>query len=420
MAIIAKTGSLTSPAGTGNQSYEVGFTPKVIIFFASRTTNGAANDGNGCLGVATSSTQRWALSIESTDGSDNTNNARSMDTTKCLGHVNPGGASMRFAADLVSFDATAFTLNWTTTEGAGVLFYYVVLGGDGLLVQAGNITSPAGTGNQTYSGIAFTPKAIIFGHSRDDGTDGPEAHGAHMIGAAISSSSRWVMYGTLQDNVANSNTENIGREDRCVSRSTGGGTFTMQADFVQMQTDGFTLNWDVTGGSGWRVGYLALGGDILVAIGNATEYALGGQDSITDVGFVPSFEIFASHSRTTLPAGVGTHGRLMQGVAVAASDQAVHTWTALDAAATEDSAHQGSLTSCILHITDGAGGTTLAQAALVSQNGNGFTLNWTTTDGSSRISKYLAVGDPLSVVAVRRLRRPDWLASANRMMEKAR
>jgi hypothetical protein len=79
-------------------------------------------------------------------------------------------------AEVASYDAAGFTLDWTTNatanatqipgDEAGAQVLYVAFGGNavipGVRTKVGSLATPGATGNQSYAGLGFRPKAVIF------------------------------------------------------------------------------------------------------------------------------------------------------------------------------------------------------------------------------------------------------------------
>ncbi len=131
--------------------------------------------------------------------------------------------------------------------------------------------------------------------------------------------------------------------------------------------------------------------------GNFTKSTAGApvDQAITGVGFVPKALILWQTPQTS--AGTTAHMMAGMGVSDGTTDHAVHM-SAQDAATITniDTRHAAKISTITNQI-----GTLLAEADLKSFDADGFTLTWTTNNGSAYIIHYLALGgDDLTNVDV--------------------
>lgn len=125
-------------------------------------------------------------------------------------------------------------------------------------------------------------------------------------------------------------------------------------------------------------------------VGSITQKASTGNQGYTGVGFTPKVLIFFFANRTSdtnaahynpNPSGQA------YGIAISSTSRVVLS--------NEDDFSGGGVladnTKCI-RLRDPSGPTELCAADLVSMDADGFTLNWTTSDGSSRLFSYIALG----------------------------
>jgi hypothetical protein len=128
-----KAGSLTAPASTGAQAYTgVGFQPRAIFVMGShQALSGSPFDGyHAMFGAASGPTARAVVSAAHVDASDPLQCDHDSDTGHVVKALTAGTPTVDLAADLDSFDADGFTLDWTTVgTGAGVSqFSYLAMG----------------------------------------------------------------------------------------------------------------------------------------------------------------------------------------------------------------------------------------------------------------------------------------------------
>ena len=173
----------------------------------------------------------------------------------------------------------------------------------------GSFTVPAGTGNKSVSGVGFQPKCVIFFSNRRsaDGKSGSNSENDDMpltiLGIANSSSSRAVIYNT--NDFSGGNPTASGTE--CIhTQGAALGTF-FAADFISMDSDGFTVNFTTANATAYIVNYCAVGGADLTNVGMVSFTSPGstGNNSQNGVGFKPDCIIFIGGGGATTFEGLG-------------------------------------------------------------------------------------------------------------------
>jgi hypothetical protein len=246
-----------------------------------------------------------------------------------------------------------------------------------VLFKEGSITVPSSNGNHAYTGIGFQPKAILlFGNRRSaDGTSSTNTQNADMttniLGMATSSTKRQTVYNT--DDFTGGGPTTSTTEILHVSANSGITSYT--ADFVSMDSDGFTLNFTAANATAYIVNYIAIGGSNISAniIQFDTPLATGNQAK-TGVGFQPDSMVLigGTASGTNSTRGVGfVSGTSSQVSSSANFDGGVSCVCAAD--------YQRNNKAFVE-----VGGTSLKnEATLTSFDSDGFTLNFSTTDAGS-------------------------------------
>jgi hypothetical protein len=159
---------------------------------------------------------------------------------------------------------------------------------------------------------------------------------------------------------------------------------------VSLDADGFTLNFSTvaSGNARWQ-NYIALAG-VSVAMGTVSSPASSGNTSVTGLSFQPNLVLFASALLTTANPSAGTTNSVA--FSVGAYDGT--TSVAIGAHGT----HSGSTSQGSSRLSNAAALNALAYGSVsmalagVSLNSDGFTVNWPTTPGASRLVPYLALG----------------------------
>ena len=209
-----------------------------------------------------------------------------------------------------NFDGvTDIEANFTNVEPDGVTYdvtdastshdmAYGIFGGGQTQVKVGHFVGSGGTGNQTISGLDFTPTVVIFmGYAEPT---------AHIGGSEVDLQMNigWMTEdGDQYAQGMNSKNANTGAYDGhsavdcyIVITTTIGG----RAQYVSMNVDGFTINWSVAHGG--AIQYMAIGG--VEAYADTSLFRTGtGTFSETGAGFQPEFVLGGWGHRTGTGAG---------------------------------------------------------------------------------------------------------------------
>ncbi|MEX0748585.1 MAG: hypothetical protein WD074_00980 [Candidatus Saccharimonadales bacterium] len=279
---------------TGNQAFTgIGFTPKAIIFWSAGeapTANGTWGDHlYHTVGFTSGPTESYSVSGASQDAVGTSNSSRSI-AAKCI-HRSSVSSGTRDEADLSSFDADGFTVNWTTSSGAtSPEIMFLAIGGDDVLARAVNWTSPTSTGSKPVTGVGFTSDLVLHTHSGSAGAlpiSSPLMYG--NIGAMDSSGNEWVNSIYTQDAQTTSNTARYQRTDKCLAFSDSTGV-NEEANYASMDADGFTLNFTSALSSAYQCISLCLSG-ISARSGSFTPNS--STYSVSGVGFRPEAMLFS-------------------------------------------------------------------------------------------------------------------------------
>lgn len=402
-ALAAYSGSFLTGTSTGNASVTgVGFTPKVILFYgaAKPDSQGQYNNARMGLGAATSSSNRWANSVvyNWSSAAGTSQAARQLSTTKCFSFVGAASSTTQSTlmdADFVSMDADGFTYNLTTTDGTARRVFFVALGGSDLSVNVGTFDIGTGTGSVSVTGVGFQSDIVMMSSSISSTSAGSFSNATWTFGAAISSSSQFSSGWFASTSVNPTNTKAYQIGTKVIGRMGTAGTVSMEAGFTSMDSDGFTINVTTADALARKIGYVALDG-IQAKIGTITQKTSIGTTATTGVGFTPKLLILSSVNSTSSASAVA--GGPTLGTATGVSNRSVVANDSLDANSGNHAQGNTSTALVMGHYratgttADSTHPTTLGEADLSSFDADGFTLNWTATDGNARESYYIAIG----------------------------
>ena len=215
-------------------------------------------------------------------------------------------------------------------------------------------------------------------------TTGSGADSVIGFGVGVSSSDRRVSGDYSNNNLSTSTHDAWNQDTYCIYAPSG----SPRADFVSLDSDGFTINW--ASASSMIVSYLALGGDGLtnVKTGAASAKTTTGNQSYTGIGFQPTALIVFAGKFSTSPLDQSTNGSGLFGFATSSSARGMVAWRNQTGSNPQVAKHRQS-TQRILSTT-----TTFTEADFVSFDSDGFTLNYTTAGGSADVFYYLALRGP--------------------------
>jgi hypothetical protein len=233
----------------------------------------------------------------------------------------------------------------------------------------GTFACPASTGNQSVSGLGFTPQAIIFFSSGQTAT-GYAAGSAVAIGAMTTSN---LTSTTTKERDASTSSTTSTRQGTgsttqfLVQHPTNIGTagvFTR----VSIDADGFTVNWS-TVLSGLIVHYWAIGGiSNAKAGGGGLQFATAGNQSFTGVGFQPDAILMFANANESGNMGMSV------GAATSASSRACSSFDDANSAANVTQVSSQQVSTLVLNAM--YRDASEVSADLVSMDSDGFTLNF--------------------------------------------
>lgn len=394
-------GSFKIRDGSGTQQVTgVGFTPKALLLWSSNRAK--ANSGTWAIdvqqviGFTSGPSASYAISGASRDAKTSSETARAVAAKAFVG-VDSSGTSSLAEADLDSFDADGFTLNWTTNlyggaiDGPDVMF--LAIGGDDVEAQVVNWTSPTSTGNKAVTGVGFEPGVVL--HAPGAASTTIPTTSAGMIGVGLgamdAAGNQWMNTLASADNATTSDTSRYQRTDKCVAYINDSGTVNEEAAFVSMDADGFTTNF--TSANGVAVQYISLclsGLDAKVGNFTKTTDAAPASQAVTGVGFEPGSVLLSSVGAASSTSIASTAAWALGG-GDGSNERSVAQRDGDGLGTTEADSIWHNDKVFVQERTNSGGPTTDEEADLTSLDADGFTLNWTTNGGLPTEILYLAL-----------------------------
>lgn len=301
VSFLSKVGAFETGTGAAASTVAVtgvGFQPKALIFWWTGITGtidlfAEGNIKRG-IGVATSTTSRWAVGTQGVDASASSDTDRIQREDACVATLSTLGA-VEGLLDLQSFDADGFTMVVDDAFPVSLRIHYMALGGTDLTnVKTGRWDVPAVTGNEDITGVGFQPDFVLFGSTNFQNDPPSLAAGADlMVGAAVSSSQQAVLFVRDLNAQTTMDTYAYCLAGECIGMGTGPN---IRATFVSFLPDGFRVNWlevvatPITFYLALKGGSYAIG-DFLTSTSNGATIAESG------LGFQPKGTMLFSHGR---------------------------------------------------------------------------------------------------------------------------
>ncbi len=293
-----KVGTFTQKTSAGLQAVSgLGFIPQIVLFFSSgATASGSYQDHfNAMFGMAAglSASDSGSVSCSSQDAkTTGTHNTTGRAAQKAI-TICEFGEVTKAEADLDSFDADGFTLDWTTADATARIINYIAVSGF-TDVKVVEWKMNAGTGNQAITGVGFIPDAVINIHefnAADAATPYINATGGIGIGA-FTSSDEWGMGTVDKDSNDIFNSTAVSNVKLFASPNTTEAQ--REASFVSMDADGFTVNQAVTVTPPCKMYSLCLKGGPQVKVGSMVKLLNVPGELVESTSFRPGGLILAS------------------------------------------------------------------------------------------------------------------------------
>lgn len=301
MTVSAKVGSfmITGTLST-QQSINVGFQPKAILFWVNGRTNttdasGRANHQRG-FGAATSPTDRRFIASLAQDTPTAMVTNETQGSAACLGITTTADA-IDGLLDIQSIDANGFTVIVDDAFTANYIVQYLALGGDEITnATTGQFTAPLAAGQQDVTSLSFQPDCVIFFSSGQTTTNNTVRPDSKITIGAADSSSQFVWAGGSNDGAGTSQAVSYSNSTECIV-TMGGAVATLEnvAAFLGFLSNGFSVNWQLTTVAVVTFFIAFKGGSIKA--GSLLTQTDTTTDIVETLGFSPSAALFVSDTK---------------------------------------------------------------------------------------------------------------------------
>lgn len=324
-------------------SHSVGFRPQLGIVFWSGQNSATTTTSTGQhkrAGFAVfrnvgGTLERWCVGSIARDGNTTMNTSREKRTDAIAVTHDPTNTTPTLEG-LLDIDVVA---NWPSDgfqfivddQGAADLqISWLVWGGDVAEADCFEFTEPGAIGTQQITTPGFSPDLVILAgimHTAD-GNSGPQAHSNMFVGMFTKAGEQMVRLGGSEDAVGTAIARRYINDIECVAHM----DLTTQnlngrAEFSQMLSNGFELNWlEVDGNANRRIFAIAIkGGKYAIQAFNASTTV--NETFTVTYGFQPrgvltlattaaedAADTLRTHDVIAIGAGVSPTERVSQGV----------------------------------------------------------------------------------------------------------
>ena len=396
--MVSNVGTFGSRTSAGSQVITgVGFVPKAIVFFASGAAHSSINTAttNGTLGMGFVSAVGEMVSFcaGSLTGQATGSGLSRGQTDSCVLWSVAGSGGTVIRAELTSFDADGFTLNYINANATSRSVSYIALGGD-IDVKAGVVQVPTVGGAVAATGVGFEPDLVLLIHHGMCTTGADRSGFFFGFGAASSPSARAACFAAEASGTVDSNTARIQLSDCAVVSHDPDGVVNMKCDLASFDGSGFTLSIATNPTSAADVGFLALG-RVSAKVGVDTQPLSATTKTTTGLPHTPIGLLLGSVSATASASAAGGVANSL-GASDGTNDGCQWSRGADNSANTaEGKVHSNAKA---IQAGDPTANTILAEAAVSAFASGEFTLDWTTADATAREFFYVSMAEQPVVV----------------------
>ena len=388
MALNKAIVEITVPGSTGNLIVSgLPFKPQCVeIFGTSQSASGSTRDLQMSIGAFDSHGNQFATAIQSEDGLSTSNADRDMSNANCLIVIDTAGAQTT-VAEFVSMESDGFVINFTDVTTTGTKFYCVCIGGI-TDIRVGTEQYKATPGTLAVNiATGHRPDALkLFAVGRDT-YDTPYITSQLSIGMSD---------GISQFSMAqrSENGQGITNTDRYWSAAAlltvidiTTGVIDDQALLDSFDSNGYTLDWIIIANASRKYHYISYQG-VDAEISQILQKTTTGIQATTGVGFEPEILFAMSHNTPNTGIIVSASGFYGAAIGVGATEQVAISCFDSNNKATSVAFRHQYLGRTLSYISTSA---TLYTAELDSFDVDGYTLDWTGTDGVARLFSVLSM-----------------------------
>lgn len=390
----------TSPGSTGTQEYSFGFRARFIRITAHVDTSAGLDANavlmNGCAAETSGGTiTQWVNWGYSADASASGDGARQLRNDRAI-HLTNSAGTAQTSGEVTTWGATSVTVTWHTATTQRAIVMEAFGGTDLTDASCSTFAFPSST-NATFqvTSLAFQPKFLLLAGGVSGAINTHQTNHVVSIGAT-DGTNQWVISATDEDASTAADSYVSQRTDLIhQALSITNGTPLRVASFTSFLSNGFQLNVSTADGTTPPVGFLAVDGTALFAVGALSAPLTEGITAVTGLSFEPTaFEFFSTGYDAS--TSIRAHYQIAHGfqIGTETDERAALTATSQDAAdPTVAKSFYSTSLALSIRDTDGTDTAGYGDMTVTSIAGNGFTTTWTNLeDGFQPEVMYWTIG----------------------------
>jgi len=397
----AAKGVMSVGAASTPHVQTLGFTPRaLILWWSCQDGDGSAAGNRGGVGFAVAGAAGGAVAWVSENAAATARTASWVGPLSVVGLGDAPAGTPALRAE-VAFSPKAFELRVLEVKGAWRV-HYLALGGAQVRAGIGWLTAPNAPGEQRIE-LGLRPDLLLFASAVVDGSASP-ALGAAGPGASPTRGLSIAFGGATgvdeqggaalvsPDGAPPGSASGAQRTDAAIVAAADRTGIESLATVTSLDQDGATLEWSRTSAVSRQVLYLAVSG-ACCRLTSEFSPTQPGRRRHRGLGVSPRALLCCSWGLGA-SSGPSDIARLSLGGASALSRCGAVSWDDRDIAGTETATHVHSSTDKLLLAADTQTGGLHAAAAPAGFERDGFTLDWSQSDGSRRQFLCVALGTP--------------------------
>lgn len=377
----------------------LGFTPKLLVFFASRGTGtGTTIHSKLFLGASTGPGNNYCgFSVKDQDNVSTTVAKRQYSTSHCIYVLATSGTGADYSALMQSFDADGFTIDVDDFPTADSDVCFLAIGGsDVQAVEVGGFnmsTGAVGTTQDVTMAGSFRPDGLILATASTSTTSETEVASLYATLGLTDGTNQFVST-CWSDDAQSDATYKRSLANDAILFSENDGAVINKFAFTSFLSTGFRLTVSSVATSAQKVMYIAIKGPKFFAGDFVAKTDTSDVTSESAAcGFLPSALLIMSATRTSY----GSSADLSMSIGATTGTEATRANTNVFAAMAGEDGVGTTDSNSTLNITHCAGqartsGGTAGLNHLKSFDTNGFTLYQDEAGSSAIICPYLAIG----------------------------
>jgi hypothetical protein len=365
-----------------------GFEPDVVFTAKKEFDNIQAASMRLSIGAVHNgvSVSQRALSTEYVDNQGTTINRLGFWSSYGIAHSTN---SLDWGGEFTSFDSDGFSVITRNAGANNTALRYLALNFGGVASSwVGTHTTPTSTGNDSDAGPSFTPQLVLLGLSLAEGNDTIyQDNRAGSFGLAVfDADDEYTGIGTSEDAVATTNTQSLS-DDRAIVVPDDDGTLDIEASFVSMDANGWTVNYSNAPATAKLFLALAIGA-AAATTSTSTTTTVSSTSTSTSVTTTSSSTTVSQSSSTSQTQSSST-------------STSVTTTSSSTTVSQSSSTSQTQSSSTSTSVTTTSSSTTVSQSSSTSQTQSSSTsTSVTTTSSSTTVSQSSSTSTSVTTTSV--------------------